>query len=302
MDRLDELALFVAILDAGSLAGAAKRLGRSAAAVTRGLGGLEERLGVRLIERTTRSLAPTEAGRRLAEQARRLLADYDEALIAAGTERPLSGRLRVTAPVMFGRKHVTPLVIGFMRAYRDVRVELELSDRNLDLIDEALDVAIRIGDLPDSAQVARRVGQVGRVLVASPAYLAERGVPRLPEELARHDLIASAPRPNPPEWRFTLDGRERVVRPTPRLTVSHIEAALLAAREGQGIARPLSYQVAEDLAAGTLVRLMPETEPPPLPVHVVVPTARFMPGRVRAFVDHAVEGLRALEVLRGWGG
>ncbi|MBP2232765.1 DNA-binding transcriptional LysR family regulator [Azospirillum agricola] len=299
MDRLDELALFVAILDAGSLAGAAKRLGRSAAAVTRGLTALEERLGVRLIERTTRSLAPTEAGRRLAEQARRLLADYDEALLAAGTERPLHGRLRVTAPVMFGRKHVTPLVIGFMRLYRDVRVELVLSDGNLDLIEQELDVAIRIGNLPDSGMVARRVGQVGRYLVASPAYLAERGVPETPEDLAGHDVIVSVPRPVPAEWRFTLDGRERVVRLSPRLAVSHIEPALLAAREGQGIARPLSYQVAEDLAAGTLVRLMPESEPPPLPVQVVVPTARFMPGRVRAFLDHAVEGLSALAVLRG---
>ncbi len=299
MDRLDELALFVAILDAGSLAGAAKRLRRSAAAVTRGLGGLEERLGVRLIERTTRSLAPTEAGRRLAEQARRLLAGYDEALIAAGTERPLHGRLRVTAPVMFGRLHVTPLVIDFMRAYRDIRVELVLSDGNLDLIDEELDVAIRIGPLPDSGLVARRVGQVRRTLVASPAYLAARGVPVLPEDLAQHDTILSAARPGPPEWRFTLDGRDRVVRLVPRLTVSHIEAALLAAREGQGIARPLSYQAAADLAAGTLVRLMPEAEPAPLPVQVVVPTARFMPGRVRAFVDHAVERLAALTVLRG---
>lgn len=299
MDRLDELALFVAILDAGSLAGAARRLRRSAAAVTRGLGGLEERLGVRLIERTTRSLAPTEAGRRLAEQARRLLADYDEALIAAGTERPLHGRLRVTAPVMFGRKHVTPLVIAFMRAYRDIRVELVLSDGNLDLIDEELDVAIRIGPLPDSGLVARLVGQVGRYLVASPAYLAARGTPASPEELAGHDIILSMARPQPPEWRFLLDGRERVVRLAPRLTVSHIEAALLAAREGQGIARPLSYQAAEDLAAGTLVRLLHDAEPPPLPVRVVVPTARFMPGRVRAFVDHAVEGLAALDVLRG---
>ncbi len=298
MDRLDELAVFVAILDAGSLAGAAQRLHRSAPAVTRSLGGLEERLGVRLIERTTRNLAPTEAGRRLAGQARRLLADYDEALIAAGAERPLRGRLRVTAPVMFGRKHVMPLVIGFMRDYPDIRVELVLSDGNLDLIEEELDVAIRIGPLPDSGLVARRVGQVGRYLVASPAYLAARGVPAVPEDLAGHDILFSTARPRPAEWRFVLDGRDRVVRLSPRLTVSHVEAALLAAREGQGIARPLSYQAAEDLAAGTLVRLMAEAEPAPLPVQVVLPTARLMPGRVRAFVDHAVGWLKALEVLQ----
>lgn len=299
MDRLDELALFVAILDVGSLAGAAKRLGRSAAAVTRGLGGLEERLGVRLIERTTRNLAPTEAGRRLAEQARRLLADYDEALIAAGAEQPLRGRLRVTAPVMFGRKHVTPLVIGFMRAYPDIRVELALADGNLDLIDEELDVAIRIGPLGDSALVARRVGQVTRMLVASPDYLAAHGAPDTPEDLSRHAIIFNALRRGPPEWRFTLDGRERVVRLSPRLIVSHVESALLAARDGQGITRPLSYQAADDLASGALVRLLPDAEPPPLPVHVVVPTARLMPGRVRAFVDHAVDHLKRLDALRG---
>ncbi len=299
MDRLDELAIFVAILEAGSLAGAAKRLRRSAPAVTRALSGLEERLGLRLIERTTRNLAPTDAGRRLAEQARRLLADYDEALAATGTDRPLRGRLRVTAPVMFGRKHVTPLVLDFMRAFPDIRVELVLSDGNLDLIEEELDVAIRIGPLPDSGLVARRVGQVGRYLVAGPTYLARRGTPSAPEDLAGHDIILSTARPRPPDWRFLVDGRERVVRVTPRLSVSHIEPALLAARDGHGIARPLSYQVADDLAAGTLVRLMPHTEPAPLPVHVVVPTARLMPGRVRAFLDHAVEGLSALAVLRG---
>lgn len=298
MDRLDELAIFVAILDAGSLAAASKRLRRSAPAVTRALSGLEERLGVRLIERTTRNLAATDAGRRLAEQARRLLADYDEALAATGTDRPLRGRLRVTAPVMFGRKHVTPLVLDFMRAYPDIRIELVLSDGNLDFIEEELDVAVRIGPLPDSGLVAKRVGQVGRYLVASPAYLDRRGMPVSPEDLAHHDLILSTARPGPPDWRFLVGGRERLIRVTPCLAVSHIEPALLAAREGVGIARPLSYQAAEDLAAGTLVRLLPQAEPEPLPVQVVVPSARWMPGRVRAFLDHAVRTLEGLAVLR----
>ncbi|WP_372399591.1 LysR family transcriptional regulator [Azospirillum sp. HJ39] len=299
MDRLDELAIFVAILETGSLAAAAKRLRRSAPVVTRALSGLEERLGLRLIERTTRNLAPTDAGRRLAEQARRLLADYDEALAATGTDRPLRGRLRITAPVMFGREHVTPLVLDFMRALPDIRIELVLSDGNLDLIEEELDVAIRIGPLPDSGLVARRVGQVGRHLVASPAYLARRGTPETPEDLAAHDVIVSTGRSGSPEWRFLIDGRERLVRVAPRLAVSHIDSALLAARDGHGIARPLSYQVADDIAAGTLVRLMPHAEPAPLPVHVVVPSARLMPGRVRAFLDHAVKGLTALAVLKG---
>lgn len=299
MDRLDELAVFLAILEAGSLTAAAKRLSRSGPAVTRALNGLEERLGVRLIERTTRNLSPTDAGRRLAEQARRLLADYDEAVVATGSDQPLRGRLRVTAPVMFGRKHVTPLVIAFMRAFPDIRVELVLADGNLDLIDADLDVAIRIGPLADSAMIARRVGQVTRLLVASPAYLAAHGAPDSPEDLTRHAIVFNTPRPRPPEWRFVVDGRERVVRLTPHLIVSHVESALLAVRDGMGLTRPLSYQAADDLASGALVRVMPHTEPPPIPVHVVVPSARLMPGRVRAFVDHATDHLKTLEVLRG---
>jgi len=299
MDRLDELAVFAAILDTGSLAAAGRRLRRSPPAVTRALAALEERTGARLLERTTRNLAPTEAGLRLGEQARRVLADYRDAMRGADAEQKLRGLLRVTAPVIFGRKHVTPLVSAFLAAFPAMQVELVLSDGNLDLIEEGLDIAVRIGKLADSGMVVRRVGQVRRVTVASPGYLAGKGVPERPADLAKHDIIFTSRRPDPVAWRFGTGGRGPVVRLSPRLMVNEGEAALFAAREGHGITRALSYQVAEDFAAGALVRLLARFEPPPLPVQLVVPSARNLPLRVRAFLDHAAQRLGALEVIGG---
>jgi DNA-binding transcriptional LysR family regulator len=299
VDRLDELAVFVAVLEAGGLAAAARRLHRSPPAVTRILAALEARLGVRLVERTTRRVAATEAGRALAIQARALLAQYGEVMQQASDARAtLSGTLRMTAPVVFGRRHVAPLVATFLAAYPGLRIELLLVDRNLDLLEEELDVAIRIGPLDESGLVVRRVGQVSRQLVASPAYLARRGTPEAPGALAAHELIQATGRGAAPEWRFRQGGRIRVVRVVARLLVNDVEATLAAARAGYGITSALSYQVADDLAAGRLVRLLPGFEPPALPVHLVVPSARLMPLRVRRFLDHAAASLGALPVLR----
>ncbi|MEA1652056.1 LysR family transcriptional regulator [Nitrospirillum sp. BR 11164] len=306
MDRLDELSLFLAILETGSLAAAGRRLRRSAPAVTRTLAALEARVGTRLVERTTRQLAPTEAGRRLAETARRVLADYDEAM-REGNEAAPRGLLRVTAPLVFGRRHVTPVVTSFLAAYPLVRVELLLSDRQLDLIEDGLDVALRIGDLPDSGLVARRVGQVRQVTVAAPGYLAHRGTPQRPEDLGTHDTIVStplvhAPQAGPAEWRFLAPGgdrgRERTVPLSPRLMVNEVEAKLEAVRAGHGIGQALSYQVVDDLAAGRLVRLLTAFERPPLPVHLVVPSTVHLAAKARAFLDHAAPLLKALDVLR----
>ena len=299
MDRLDELAVFVAVLDAGSLARAARRLGRSPAAVTRGLATLEARAGVRLVERTTRKLAPTEAGVALADQARRVLADYAAAVSAETATGPLRGRLGVTAPLVFGRRHVTPLVTAFLDAHPETTVELRLSDRYLDLIDEHLDVAVRIGALAASGLVARKVGEVRRVLVAAPSYLARAGTPAAPADVARHQTLFTGDRSQGAEWRFRRpDGRELAVRIAPRLTVSDVDATLAAARDGHGLAWALSYQVADDLAEGRLVRLLAEYELPPLPVQLVTPSLRLAPARVRAFVDHAAVTLSSLPVLR----
>ncbi|MBK1657477.1 LysR family transcriptional regulator [Paracraurococcus ruber] len=301
MDRLEELRLFVAAVEAGSLAAAGRRLGHSPPAMTRMLAGLEERLGVRLLDRSTRHLAPTEAGRRLTEQARRLLADYAEAMAeAAGEGTAPRGRLRVAAPLVFGRLHVAPVVTAFLAAQPAVTAELLLSDQNADLLEEGVDVAVRIGQLGESGLVARRVGQVRRWLAASPAYLAARGTPQTPEDLVGHDTVVFHGRAFPPDWRFAApDGQEATVRVTPRFAVNEARAAVAAAVAGHGILRALSYQMADELASGALVRLLPAWETPPLPVQLVFPSARLLPPRVRAFLDFAAPRFAALAVLRG---
>jgi DNA-binding transcriptional LysR family regulator len=297
MDRLDELAVFAAILDSGSLAGAARRLRRSPPAVTRALAGLETRLGARLIERSTRRLTPTETGRHFAAAARQVLAAYGAALRRNADAAP-RGLLRITAPLIFGRRHVTPVVAGFLDRYPQMQAELILADRYLDLFEEGIDLALRIGPPVEAMPVPHRLGQVSRIVVASRAYLAAHGAPRVPAELARHAVVHVVGRPTPPEWRFRAGRRERVVRLAPRLAVSEIEAALVAVRAGHGIARVLSYQVAEELAAGTLVRLLRDYEPPPLPVSLAAASAD-PPARVRAFIDYAAPLLSALPVVSG---
>jgi DNA-binding transcriptional LysR family regulator len=296
MDRLDELAVFTAILDSGSLAGAARRLHRSPPAITRALSGLEARLGARLIERSTRRLAATEAGRHFAAAARRVLASYNEAFRRSADAVP-RGLLRITAPVVFGRRHVTPVVAGFLARHREMRAELVLADRYLDLLEEGLDLAVRIGPPVETLPAPHRLGEVSRIVVASPAYLALYGEPRVPADLTRHAVVHIVGRPIPSEWRFRAGRRERVVRLAPRLAVSDIEAALVAVRAGHGIARVLSYQVAEELAAGALVRLLRDYEPAPLPVCLVAATAD-PPARVRAFVEHAAPLISALPEVR----
>jgi DNA-binding transcriptional LysR family regulator len=298
VDRLDELAVLVAVVEQGSLVGAARRLRRSPPAVTRALSALERRVGARLIERTTRRLSPTEAGRALAEDSRALLSAYDEA-VAEISPAPVRGLLRVTAPVQFGKRHVAPLVTAFLQRFPQTQVELVLNDRYLDLIDEALDVAIRIGALSDSSLLVRRVGEVRRMVVASPDYLALRGTPAKPAELAAHDTIFSTSTTSElMEWRFGSHGRT-AVRLAPRLLVNDVDARLAAARAGQGIVRVLSYQVSEDLAAGKLVRLLRAYEPPPLPVQLVAASRVHMLPKIRAFLDLAAEQLATLRVLTG---
>ncbi|MBO9711036.1 MAG: LysR family transcriptional regulator [Caulobacter sp.] len=296
MDRLDELALLVAVLDSGSLAAAGRRLRRSPAAVTRTLAALEERVGTRLIERTTRRLAPTQAGRELAERARRLLGDYQAAMAAAPDA--MRGTLRVTGPTLFGGRHLSPIVSQFLDAHPGVQADITLHDRNLDLIDSDLQVALRIGALGDSSLLVRKVGQVRRLVVASPDYLVRRPAPRLPTDLAEHDIVLTTVVATTPEWRFEVEGKARAVRLDPRLRINNVEAALAAVRSGQGVGRVLSYQVVDDLTAGRLVRLLPDFEPPPLPVQLLTAGGRFMPPLVRAFLDFAAPRLERLAVLR----
>lgn len=297
MDRLDELEIFLAILDTGSLIGASRKLRRSAPAVTRLLSSLEQRIGVRLVERTTRHLAATEAGMRLAAQARQVLAEYEDA-VREDANAPLRGTLRLTAPIVFGRRHVAPVVNTYLDLYPEMRVDMMTNDRNLDLIEEGIDVAVRIGAMADTNLVARRVGAVRRMLVASPDYLARRGKPKTPDDLSTHDVIYTSGRLAAMEWRFRHAGRERALQLSPRLIVNEIDAALLAVKAGRGLARVLSYQVADDLAAGNLVRVLSSYEPEILPVQLVVASTRHMASKVRAFLDLAAEQLCELKVIQ----
>lgn len=301
MDRLDDLALYLSIVDSGSLAGAARRLRRSPPSVTRRLGELERRLGVRLLERNTRRLALTDAGRRLAAHARTLLADYEDAMRdTAGEAAAPRGLLRLSAPLLFGRRHLAPVVLTYLAAYPDVSASLSLDDRPVDLIEEGIDVALRIAHLDDSSLIARRVGTVRRVFVASPRYLDRMGTPKRPEDLADHEIVLFVNQANSADWRF-VDRRkgELTVRVRARFQINRAEAAIAAARDGQGILSVLSYQVATELAEGSLVRLLQPFERPPIPVQLVVPTARLMPPRVRTFLDFALPRLSKLAVLDG---
>lgn len=239
MDRIDNVAVFSEVAERGSFTEAARRLNRSPAAVTRAVAELEARLGVRLLDRTTRAVNVTEAGQRFLAGARRVLADLAEIEQAAmGQGSAPRGELRVTAPIVFGRRHVLPLVTDFLAQYPDVSVRLTLLDRSVDLVEEGFDVAIRIGTLPDTSAIATRVGSLRRIVVAAPDYLKRRGEPKRPDDLSEHDTIAFLGIESMERWRFN-DGEARI---KPRLSVNTAEAALDAAMAGFGITRVLSYQ------------------------------------------------------------
>lgn len=291
MDRLRPIEVFLAVAEAQGFAAAGRRLGLSPPAVTRAVAALEARLGVRLITRTTRRLALTEAGRRLVEGGRRILADLDEAeAAAAGEAATPSGTLVLAGPVTFGRMHLTPVVAAFLRAERRVTARLALADRVVDLVEEGIDAALRIGALPDSSLIARRIGEVRRVLVAAPDYLARGGVPREPAELTRYDVVAFTSLTPGLVWRWG-DRRGEAVTLAPRLAVNDAAAAIEAAERGEGIAPAYCYQAAPAIAAGRLVPVLAAFTPPPTPVHLVHPAGRHQPLRVRAFLDFAAAPL-----------
>ena len=293
MDRLQTLEIFVAVAEAGGFARAATKLHLSPPVVTRAVAALEDRLGVRLLNRTTRSVVATDAGLRLLESARALLQQIDTAeKEAAGETSTPSGHLTVSASVTLGRRAVAPIIGDFLRSHPRVSASLILHDRLVNLIDEGVDVAVRIGDLPDSSLVARQVGRVQRLLVASPDYLTRRGVPQDPTDLRLHDVIAFTGLMPNREWRFVRDGRSAAVRLAPRFEVNDAAAAIGAAEAGDGITIALCYMVAEAINTGRLVAVLPEVTPPPVPVQLVYPQARLVAPKVRAFVDLASRRLR----------
>jgi DNA-binding transcriptional LysR family regulator len=286
MDRLEAMNVFVAVADLEGFAPAARRLGLSPSAVTRLVAALEERLGARLLQRTTRSVKLTDAGARFLERARRILADVAEAEGAAQAERTVpTGRLVLAAPNMFGRLQVAPVVSAFLAKYPDVTCELALSDRNANLVDDGIDAAVRIGVLEDSSLVARNVGATRRVVVGSPKYLARRKKPRTPDDLTEHDIVQFAAVTQPAEWRFVDGGEEPRVALSPRYVTNSTDAAIAHAELGGGLTMVLGYQVADAVRAGRLRIVLADYEPPPLPIHVVYPTTRLLSAKVRAFVE-----------------
>jgi DNA-binding transcriptional LysR family regulator len=296
MDRIDAMRVFVAVLDEGSLAAAGRKLGRSPATVSRAVAFLEGHVGVQLLHRTTRSSRLSEAGERYAAACRRVLTDLEEAdILAAGERSAPRGTLTLTAPLVSGEKVLRPILNDFLDVYPAVSANLYLLDRPVNLIDEGIDVALRIAHLPDSSMVATRVGEVRRVIVAAPSYLAKH--PRIdePGDLAKQQIIAFG-QFGVDSWSFPpVDGSTlpRIVQFTPRLVVNTVRAAVASAIEGRGVTRPLSYQVAEHVRDGRLQILLRSAEPAPLPVHVVTPQGRLSVPKVRAFVDFVVPRLRA---------
>jgi DNA-binding transcriptional LysR family regulator len=297
MDRLDAMHVFVTTVEAGGLSAAARKLGRSAPAVTRTVAALEQHLGVALLRRTTRGVSLTEGGERYLAACRRVLADIAEAeQLAAGAKSAARGGLAVTAPAAFGALHMRPLLDTYLAAHPEVTARLHLLDRVVNLVDEGIDVAVRIAFLPDSSLLSTRVGEVRRVVCASPDYCARRGRPKAPRDLAAHTCISFSGTTPTDTWTFAAgrEGRPRHVKVRPVLTVNSAVAAIGSAVDGHGVTSVLSYQVAGELAEGRLVRLLPEHEPEPLPVHVVYPPASVATARVRAFIDLAVPRLRAI--------
>lgn len=286
MDRVEAMSVFVAVANAKGFAPAARRLKLSPSAVTRLVAALEDHLGVRLLQRTTRSVTLTDAGARFLERAQRIVADVEEAEDAAQAERTApTGRFSITAPSVFGRLHVAPVMCAYLAKYPAVVGELLLGDRMTNLVEEGIDAAIRIGTLEDSSLVAKNVGATRRVVVAAPKYLARHKKPRNPGELSRHDIVQFTSLCPTTEWRFNHDTEESRVAVSPKYVTNSADAAIGHAELGGGVAMVLAYQVAEAVRQNRLVVLLSDFEPPPLPIQIVYPTSRLLSAKLRAFID-----------------
>ena len=299
MDRFLAMQVFVAVGEEQGFAAAARRLGLSPPAVTRVISGLEQGLGVKLLQRTTRIVRLTEAGARYLLDCKRLLGELDDAEQAvSGAHGELRGQLAVTGSVMFGARFVAPLLLEFLEQHPKLTARALFVDRVVDLIEEGLDVAVRLAHLADASFSAIRVGSVREVILASPAYLERHGVPRRPADLSDLTAITFSHGRAPPAWSLRQGKRTVAVRPRTRLVVNSSEVALMAAIAGAGLTRALSYMAAADVKAGRLRVVLREFEPEPLPVHVIHQEGKQAGARVRAFVDFAVAGLRKNPLLK----
>lgn len=298
MDRFHQIQVYVAVAEEQGFAAAARRLQLSPPAVTRAVAALEKTLGVKLLNRTTRYVRATEAGQRYLEDARQILARLESAdEAAAGISAEPRGHLAVTAPVLFGRKFVMPGIVDYLQRYPEMEVDAVFLDRVVNLLEEGMDVGVRIGDLPDSSMRALRVGTVRSVVVAAPEYLARYGVPQTPHDLLQHSTIVSSAGSFSLGWRFASGAGEHPLRVKPRLRVTTNDAAVTAASEALGITRLLSYQVAEEVAAGRLEIVLKDFEPPANPIHIVHREGRYSSAKVRVFIDLLAARLRADKTL-----
>jgi DNA-binding transcriptional LysR family regulator len=288
------MATLLAAVDAGSLSGASRALGMPLATVSRKVSDLEAHVRAQLLIRSSRRLTPTEAGQAYVASARRILEDLDEAERAASGEyRAPRGHLNITAPIMFGRLYVEPVVLDFLKAYPDITVRLTLADTVLNLIDDHVDVAVRVGKLPDSRLRALLLGEIGWVACASPEYLAHSGEPDSPDALANHDCIMFEGLYSNNLWTFGRDRQVQEISVRPRFSVNSADAAIAAAIRGAGVTRVLSYQVAEPVARGALKLILQAFKPDPLPVHLLYAAHPLIPLKLRALLDFAAPRLRS---------
>src|SRR5262249_32213704 len=294
MDRLEAMSIVLAVAEAGSLSAAARQEKTPLATVSRKVSELEAHLQTKLFNRSSRALVPTDAGRSYIAALKRILADVAEAeRVASGEYTAPRGDLIVSSPVALGRMHLLPVVAEFLATFPEVDVALSLQDRPVNLLEEHVDVALRIGALADSSLIAVRIAEIRRVMCASPAYLKSRGTPRSPDDLSTHDCVSYAPLLSPTTWTFKRDQAEYVVPVRSRLVVGNLESACDAARAGVGITVVFSYQVGEFIKSGELAPLLRDFQPSPQPVSFVYSPNRFMPVKLRAFLGFALPRLTA---------
>jgi DNA-binding transcriptional LysR family regulator len=295
MDRLESMSILLEVIDAGSLSGAGRRLGVPLATVSRKISDLEAHLKTRLLLRGNRRLELTDAGLAYVEACRRIVEEVNEAERAASGEyRSPTGELVITSPIVFGRQLLLPVITDFLRAFPEVSIRLVQVDRVVNLLEEHVDLAVRIGELPDSSLIATRVGLIRRVVCASPGYLSARGIPKTVEDLAAHDCIAFDAITIGNRWEFRQGKLIRVVAIRSKLKVNTAETAVDAAIAGLGISRVLSYQIDRAVAAGALKVVLDGYESEALPVNLVYPSQRILPLKLRAFLDFAAPRLRAI--------
>jgi DNA-binding transcriptional LysR family regulator len=291
MDKFNLMTVFAAVAEEESFAGAGRRLGMSPPAVTRAIAALEDQLQIKLFTRTTRYVRVTDLGQRYLENVRRILSEVAEADEAIRTTNTTPrGLLHITAPVLFGNLLVTPVMVKYLKCYSEVQISALFLDRNVNLLEEGIDVGIRIGELPDSSMYAIRIGEVRRVLCASPRYLQTHGTPQHPSDLSQHTLIvANRMSKLTKEWNFDINKQNIATKITPRLTVTSNDAAIRAATQGFGITRVLSYQVGHHILNDDLNTILTEFEPPALPIHIIHREGRYKSAKIRSFIDFMVE-------------